>query len=103
MPTSTNMQSCTHLLLLVGAVVMAVRVKPLPHPSLPPTKDVVQSKKEKKVFKAKYRPVQALSRREKRLTCLDQIAFFRSGNLPLLGMLVLLLLHDSRQFRWEVQ
>lgn len=60
------MQSCTHLLLLVGAVVMAVRVKPLPHPSLPPTKDVVQSKKEKKVFKAKYRPVQALSRREKK-------------------------------------
>lgn len=56
-----------HTLVAPGwAVVMALRVKPLPHPSLPPTKDVVQSKKEKKVFKAKYRPVQALSRREKK-------------------------------------
>lgn len=43
-----------HTLVAPGwAVVMAVRVKPLPHPSLPPTKDVVQSKKEKKSIQSK--------------------------------------------------
>lgn len=73
-------------------------------PAYLPLRMLCKVKKKKKVIKAKYRPVQALSRRKKKgLTCLDQIAFFRSGNLPLLGMLVLLLLHDSRQFRWEVQ
>lgn len=60
------MQSSTHLLLLVVLVVMVVRVKPLPHPSLPPTKDVVQREgggKEKTEIKAKYRPTEVFVRK----------------------------------------
>lgn len=61
MPTSTNMQSSTHLFLLVVVLVMVL--KPLPHPGSPPTEDVMQKrgrekKRRRKEFKAKRRPVQ---------------------------------------------
>lgn len=55
MPTSTNMQSSTHLSLLVVVLVMVL--KPLPHPGSPPTEDVMQrrgrEKKEKKRSQSK--------------------------------------------------
>lgn len=112
MPTSTNMQSSTHLPLLVVVVVMAERIEPLPHPSSPPTEDVMQTReKKKREIKATWRLVWDFVKKKKKkrknthLTCLDRMTFFRSGSPSLWGsnMFLLLLLHDSSQFRWKVQ
>lgn len=96
MHTSTNMQSSTHLPLLVAVVVMVERMKPLPHPGSPPTEDVMPKReKKRKGIKAKCRPVRTLS---EKTTCLDRVAFFRSGSQFLLGFNMLLLLLQNSQF-----
>lgn len=66
MPTSTNMQSCTHLLLLVGLWWWRWEWSLSRIPAYLPLRMLCKVKKKKKVFKAKYRPVQALSRRGKK-------------------------------------
>lgn len=113
MPTSTNMQSSTHLPLLVVVVAMAERLKSLPHPGKPPTKDVMQREgreKEKKKEKRIQSNMSASARLWKKknknntLTCLDCMAFSRSGNLPLLGsnMFLLMLLHDNTHVQQKI-
>lgn len=47
------MQSSTHLPLLVAVVAMAERLKSLPHPGKPPTKDVMQREGREKRRKKK--------------------------------------------------
>ena len=79
MPTSTNMQSSTHLFLLVVVLVMVL--KPLPHPGSPPTEDVMQKRgrEKKKGEKNSKLNVGRCKTLSEKLTCLDRMAFFRSG------------------------